>query len=173
MQIQRAAATWILKTRESHRIPLSVMDSMIQDVQSLFDIIVSNLNSEVQSCLQNSGVSQGIVESVGSMFGNCQRVFAGLQTQQQQLSFFRRNFNFVVSLSSTEYFIATCNTLYAQDPIKILLGTKKKPHGLGSKRRLVEKEEVFVYIPILQTLQALLNNEIVLSEVMSLCHTTV
>lgn len=39
MQIKRAAATWILKTRESYRIP---MESMIQDIQSLFNIAVSN-----------------------------------------------------------------------------------------------------------------------------------
>ena len=88
-QIKRAAATWILKTRESHCIPLSVMDSMIQDVQSLFDIAVTNLSIQVQASLQNSRVSQGIVESVGSIFDNCQQVFEGLQTNQQQLSFFR------------------------------------------------------------------------------------
>ena len=52
-----------------------------------------------------------------------------------------------------------------KDPVKIRLGTKKKAQGLGSKRRLVEKEEDFVYVPILQTLQALLTNETVLSEV--------
>lgn len=97
MQIKRAAATWILKTRESHRIPISVMDSMIQDVQSLFDIAVSNLSMHVQATLQSSGVSRGIVESVGSIFDNCQQVFEGLQTNHQQLSFFRSNFNFVVS----------------------------------------------------------------------------
>ena len=50
--------------------------------------------------------------------------------------------------------------------MKITLGTKAKPQGIGSKRRIVEKEEGFVYIPILQTLQALLTNENVLSEVL-------
>ena len=54
---------------------------------------------------------------------------------------------------------------HVKDPVKIRLGTKKKAQGLGSKRRLVEKEEDFVYVPILQTLQALLTNETVLSEV--------
>ena len=57
-----------------------------------------------------------------------------------------------------------------KDPVKILLGTKKKPQGLGSKRRLIEKEEVFVYVPILQTLQALLTNETILAEVNTLMH---
>lgn len=41
-QLQKAAATWILKTHELHRIPLSVMDSIIQDVQSLYAIALSS-----------------------------------------------------------------------------------------------------------------------------------
>ena len=57
---------------------------------------------------------------------------------------------------------------YIQDPVKITLGTKMKAQGAGSKRRIVEKEEVFVYIPILQTLQALLTNDTVLTEVRKL-----
>ena len=99
-QIQKAAATMILKTRENHRIPLSVVDSIIYDVQSLFDIVISNLSSQVQACLQSSGVSQRVAEGVDSIFSNCPRLFAGLQTQQQQLCFFRRNYNFVVSMAT-------------------------------------------------------------------------
>ena len=45
------------------------------------------------------------------------------------------------------------------------LGAHKKSEGLGAKCRMVEKEEVCVYIPILHTLQALLQNETVISEV--------
>ena len=55
-----------------------------------------------------------------------------------------------------------------QDPVKIVLGTKRTAQGYGSKRRVVEKDEVFMYIPILQTLQVLLSNETVLSEVIQL-----
>lgn len=54
---------------------------------------------------------------------------------------------------------------FLQNPVKIVLGIKRKPSGFGPKRRLVEKEESFVYIPILETLEALLSNETVLSEV--------
>ena len=86
----------ILKTRESHRIPLSVMDSIIYDVQSLFEVALCRLNREVAK-LQTSVISQEVVESVDSIFTNFPQVFEGLQTQQQQLSFFRRNFNFIVS----------------------------------------------------------------------------
>lgn len=36
--LQQAAATWILKTRERHRIPLSVFDEIISDMQSFFQV---------------------------------------------------------------------------------------------------------------------------------------
>ena len=39
-------------------------------------------------------------EGVDSIFSNCPHLFAGLQTQQQQLCFFRRNYNFVVSMAA-------------------------------------------------------------------------
>ena len=52
-----------------------------------------------------------------------------------------------------------------QMPIKVVLGTRRKAKGLGTKRQLVEVEEGFVYVPILETLQTLLNNDTVLTEV--------
>ena len=45
------------------------------------------------------------------------------------------------------------------------MATHRKSQGLGAKCRMVEKEEVRVYILILHTLQALLQNETVISEV--------
>ena len=54
-----------------------------------------------------------------------------------------------------------------QLPVTVVLRTERKAKGLGSKRRLVEKEESYVYIPILQTLETLLQNDMVLAEV---CH---
>ena len=35
-ELKRAAADWLLKTRKLHRIPLSVMDAIILDLQALF-----------------------------------------------------------------------------------------------------------------------------------------
>ena len=36
--IQKAAALWILKIRETHRIPQSVMESIIKDIESLYQV---------------------------------------------------------------------------------------------------------------------------------------
>ena len=99
-QLQRAAATWILKTRECHRIPVSVMDAIISDVQSLFQLALGEMQSRIRSQLEGAGVPelsiQAITRDVGeqSPYGN---IFRGLETQHQQLRYFRSNFRLVVS----------------------------------------------------------------------------
>lgn len=49
--------------------------------------------------------------------------------------------------------------------MKIKLGTKLILKGHGRKRRLVQKEEQLVYVPLLDTLQMLLKNDEILGEV--------
>ena len=44
-------------------------------------------------------------------------------------------------------------------PKEIVLGTVLKPRGTGSKRRLVEKKDFLMYIPLLDSLQQLLENQ--------------
>ena len=54
-------------------------------------------------------------------------------------------------------------------PVKVVLGTRRKAKGLGAKCQLVEVEDSFMYVPILETLQTLLNNQTVLEEVRFVC----
>lgn len=53
-----------------------------------------------------------------------------------------------------------------QEPKTVVLGTVRKPKGTGTKRRCVEVEETMQYIPIMDTLNVLLQNETVNFEVM-------
>ena len=46
---QRAAAIWILKAREQHRFPLSVMDAMIGDFQSLHQVAMTSCRQRVET----------------------------------------------------------------------------------------------------------------------------
>ena len=50
-----------------------------------------------------------------------------------------------------------------------MLGTRRKAKGHGAKPRLVEEEESFMYVPVLETLQALLNDDTILAEVWCTC----
>ena len=51
MMIQRAVALWILKSRELHKIPVSVMDGIAKDLQSLFDVMTESIRSTLYSIL--------------------------------------------------------------------------------------------------------------------------
>ena len=99
-ELQKAAAMWILKTRECNRIPMSVMDSIIFDVQSLFDVALGQMRQSVETILQRSSIPQGVMEAVSSELNEhstSAKIFHGLETQHQQQKYLRTNFNLVVS----------------------------------------------------------------------------
>ena len=51
-EIKGAVALWFMKSSELHKIPESVMSTIVADVQSLFDVIMKSLNSNITSILQ-------------------------------------------------------------------------------------------------------------------------
>ena len=53
---QKASAVWILKTQELHRLPLSVMDAVMVDIQLLYDISLQNKYHCVTSVLRDAKV---------------------------------------------------------------------------------------------------------------------
>lgn len=63
-QVQITAAMWILKTRECHRIPICVMDSMISDIQSLYKVALQQLGDRVQDALNKACVDPDVINSV-------------------------------------------------------------------------------------------------------------
>ena len=54
---------------------------------------------------------------------------------------------------------------FEQEPVACELGTSFKYQQTGIKRRLVEVKETFQYIPLMQNLEKLLNNQDVYQEV--------
>ena len=60
---QRAPAVWILKAREQHCLPLSVMDAMIGDFQSLHEVAMTSCRQKVERALTGTGISEDIIAS--------------------------------------------------------------------------------------------------------------
>lgn len=94
-----AAAKWILKIREGHRIPQSVMESVVSGASSLFQLAISGFKQTLQSRLQDAQVPA----STSSLVMECldgedqyTRVFQGLETTYRQNSYIRSHFPFVV-----------------------------------------------------------------------------
>ena len=96
VDMQKASAVWILKTRELHRLPLSVMDAVMIDIQSLYDISLQNTCHRVTSILRDAKVDTFTIEQVSKEFTTRKKIFSGLETQSQQLKYFSENFNMVV-----------------------------------------------------------------------------
>ena len=91
---------WILKTRELHKIPQSVIEMMIGDIQSLFQTSLIGISDRVKMTLTEAEISCNVVDSVLGHFkegGSFCNVFSGLQTHSQQLTFLRNNCDLLVS----------------------------------------------------------------------------
>ena len=48
--------------------------------------------------------------------------------------------------------------IHLQEPQTVLLGTERQWIGSGEKRSYVEVRDEMIYVPILETIQSLLNN---------------
>jgi len=59
-------------------------------------------------------------------------------------------------MAITTIFIHIC---LFKEPVQVILGKERRPIGCGHKRRVAEVENTMVYIPILDTIQHLLNND--------------
>ena len=99
VDMQKASAVWILKTRELHQLPLSVMDAVMVDIQSLYDISLQNTYHRVTSVLRDAKVDTFTIEQVSKEFTTRKKIFSGLETQSQQMKYFTENFNMVVILN--------------------------------------------------------------------------
>ena len=97
--LQKSAALWILKTREVHRIPLSVMDAIIAGLHSLHSLVLSHVHDRIEGTLQEANIPKALREDIlhhVSEDSPYAKIFKGLETQSQQLRYFRSHFNLVV-----------------------------------------------------------------------------
>ena len=60
--LQNAAAIWILKSRERYHLPLAVMDSLITDIQSLFNVSLLCLGNRVSCIMQRAVIDDSTTE---------------------------------------------------------------------------------------------------------------
>ena len=84
------------------------MDSIIHDVQSLYEVALAQLGDCIQRALCDASVNSDVKESVATELtgGSYTHMFAGLTTVSQQMAYFKQHFNFVVC--SFAWFLHTC-----------------------------------------------------------------
>lgn len=79
--LQKAAATWILKTREKHRVPLSVMDAIILDIEGLSQSSLAFLKERVSIRLKQlvapEHLAAAIIEEIRTSSAELARSLSG------------------------------------------------------------------------------------------------
>lgn len=95
-QIKSAVAKWILKSREGHRIPHSVMESIVLGAQSLFELGIASVAHSIAKILKDKEVSEEVVSSVTTTLTRFD-VFRGLSSTHLQNEYIKEKFHYVVS----------------------------------------------------------------------------
>ncbi len=99
--LQEAAARFVLKTKETHRLTQTVMNSIIEDTTSFSQIMLGELHYATTEKLTAAGVNPQIIGSLAPLFrdsGKFGRPFQGLETTYRQMKYFQQHFNFKVRL---------------------------------------------------------------------------
>lgn len=142
------------------------MQGIIQDVTSLFQKYLLDLHLRVKVQLRAKNVSDEAITCLDPLFspvGKYGQPFKGLDTEYFQLKYFRKHFSMAVR-TLTLWHVQTV-IIVIQDPQTIVLGSEQKMRGSAEKRRCVEVKHEMKYIPLLFTLERLLQNKNLLSEV--------
>ena len=96
--LKRTAAMWILKVKERHKLPTSVMEGLIEDISSLFQVHIGELHSSVLKHLHGAGVTEEFTSGLSSIFNCHAKPFSGLETNYAQQKYLKETFNIVVSI---------------------------------------------------------------------------
>lgn len=118
-----------------------------------------NIHDALKRSLHDSDMDAEVIAEIDDTFnpmGPYGKLFSGLETNYLQTKYYHNFFGLVVSheYHQPNSAVDWCNLL--QDPKTVVLGTVRKAKGTGMKRHCVEVEETMQYIPIMDTLNVLL-----------------
>ena len=93
--LKRAAALFILKATEKHKLPLSAIDSILMDVQHLLDTVMERVNIKAMEtlCAEDASSLSAILKSE-----DVANPFAGLQTLHHRTKYYKEYLGLIVNL---------------------------------------------------------------------------
>lgn len=94
--LKRSSALFLLKLKEKQKLTQVTLQSIVEGVTSLFHDHLDSIRAEVDSKLKDVGESLPIDDIFEQE--EFRRPFGGLESQHQQITFFKSHFNFVVSV---------------------------------------------------------------------------
>ena len=98
-RLKRSAALLLLKLKEKQKLTQVALQGVIEGVTSLFQEHLSVLHTQVCRKLEEAGVQSSSFPGLGELFNDEEagRPFLGLETQHQQLNYYKSNLNLLVS----------------------------------------------------------------------------
>ena len=114
----------------------NIIDSTSGIVQSNMDLAKNSL----VNAWENHDHTKDFSEVIKETFANIPKPFSALRTNYLQTTFIKKNLNYV-------------------EIKEVVLGKKISVKHWKNKRVLVEKDETFIYIPIVESLRQLLSNK--------------
>ena len=99
--IQRASAIWILKIRECNKLTQVATESIIKDVDSLYQVALDKIQCAVEGALKEAGIMPDeapALKTILSSTGPYGKLFSGLETHHRQLAYMRSHFKLVVGV---------------------------------------------------------------------------
>lgn len=98
--MQRAAALWVLKTQEVCRLPVSTTEKIMEHVQALYDVALTNVQADVLEALKEAQIQPSSIPRLDRIFsqrGPHGDLFQGLDSHYKQIKYYKEHFSFVVS----------------------------------------------------------------------------
>lgn len=106
MELQASSALFLMTIKEENKLPQTVLQAIIDGITRLNQSRMGLLEREIHRSITDAGLSPSSIPGLENIF-NCEgyfgRPFIGLETQHHQLSFYKKNFNFIVRHASTDW----------------------------------------------------------------------
>ena len=158
--LQRSAALFLLTMKERYKLTQTAVDFAVNQVKNMVTYALQDMQATVQQ-----GITSGVETTDAiDMIGRSIDPFEDLHTEYKQTKFYKENFNLVVR----NVIIGTLIQLllfHIQEPVTIELETCLCS---GPRGNIMEQKITFQYVPLLESLKALLSNQEVLDEVSQL-----
>ena len=167
---QRSAGLFLLKLKEHRRLSQAAIDDIVQEWNGLFSHTLQRLNARVSEKLASSGIDVDSIEGLQEVFQDFPSPFQGLETRYFQEKYFRESLGLLVSIymqhNLCKFDLSPITTLHIQEPVEINIGDPYYDSVFtGAKRRLVEKQDSYQYVPLLSSLRSLLSDPSVMDQV--------
>ncbi|XP_028416857.1 uncharacterized protein LOC114541068 [Dendronephthya gigantea] len=140
LDFRQNEALFVLKVKERNRITQVALDNIIESTSTIMNSALELVKKNIIQAWESHEPGHDFAQTITDLFGKIPSPFSSLGTNYLQASYIKKHLNYV-------------------DTKEIVLGKKISRKNSKNKRLLIEKEETFQYIPLIESLCQLLSNK--------------